>query len=84
MPATQTSIVRRMDDHRPRASKDAELSTYIRTEYAGDGVPVLEASARAGRGTPASPDAREDRKVRGVLARVGEALAAALAKPGGA
>ncbi len=78
------SIVRRMDDRRPLASMDAGLRTYIRTEYAGDGVPVHDATARTGRGTPAPSDAREDRKVRGVLARVGEALAAALAKPGGA
>jgi hypothetical protein len=59
----------------------AELRTYVRTEFRGDGAEVrrmLAQAAETARSKPSAPSRR------GVLSTLFEALGAAFARPGGA
>lgn len=82
LPVTQASIVSRMRTDVPLVHED--LRTYLHTEYNGDGAAVIAANMRARRAARARANARTFRRVVQTLARIPEALAAALTAPGGA
>lgn len=82
LPITQASLVSRMRTDVPQVR--GELRTYLHTEYNGDGAAVIAAVQRSRRAARARTNARTFRTVVETLARIPEALVAALTAPGGA
>lgn len=81
LPVTQTSLVSKMGNVRVNDRVPADLQTFVRTEFGGNGTDaewLLTQARRSARS--ASPKSSR----RGVLSALFEALGAAFPRPGGA
>jgi len=80
LPVTQASLVSKMGDHGERDRIPADLRTYIRVEYNGDGAEVRRMLAETRRRAPRGNGTRQRR---GILSALFEALESAIPRPGG-